>query len=112
VLGSGIRRPVVRDGVGRPPFAELRRREPTVDYCRHDDVDLDGNEDHYLIECNQCGCWWRCYGRLADVWSDFTRYARADGTNPSTVNIRCSPVAWPDTDGKVEYVGSEYSLSQ
>lgn len=49
---------------------------------------------------------------MADVWSDFTRYARADGTNPSTVNIRCSPVAWPDTDGKVEYVGSEYSLSQ
>ena len=69
-----------------------------MDYCRHDDVDLDTNEDHYAISCNQCGRWWRCYGQVAEVWSDFIRYGRMDASDPSTVHIVCSPKAWPTTE--------------
>ena len=46
----------------------------TVDSCRYDDVNLDVGADQHLIECNHCGRWWRCYGDLRVVWSNFLRY--------------------------------------
>jgi hypothetical protein len=93
--------------VSRRPLATLSREEPTIDYCRHDDVDLDTNEDHHAISCNHCGRWWRCYGDLQGVWADFIKYARMDGSDPATVNIVCSPKAWHITDNKVEAVEIE-----
>lgn len=77
-------------------------------YCRHDDVDLDADTNQHLIECNQCGRWWRCYGEVQGVWSDFIKYNRMDGSEPPTVNIVCSPKGWPTTGEKVEY---EYGRS-
>ena len=81
------------------------------DYCRHDDVDLDTNEDHHVISCTHCGRWWRCYGQFAEVWTGFIRYGRMYGSDPSTVNIVCSPKAWHITDNKVEIEEIEYSFS-
>ncbi len=76
------------------------------DYCRHDDIDLDTNEDYHVISCNQCGRWWRCYGDLQGAWANFLKYARMDDSNPSTVKVSCAPKAWPTTDNKVENVES------
>ena len=73
-----------------------------IDDCRHDDVYLYTGEDHHVITCNQCGCWWRCYMDFADAWSFFTRYARGDGSSPATVGISCSPKAWPTKGGEKE----------
>lgn len=79
-----------------PGYFPRARRGLGIDgYCRHDDVDLDTNVDYHVISCNQCGRWWRCYGDLAGVWGDFIRYVRMDGCDPPTVNIVCSPKAWP-----------------
>ena len=69
-----------------------------TDHCAHDDVCLETGEGFHLIECNECGRWWRCYGELADAWSGFTRYGRMDGSEPSTVSVKCSPQAWPSAD--------------
>ena len=76
------------------------------DYCSHDDVDLDTNESYHVISCNQCGRWWQCYGDAQGMWSNFLKYGRMDDSSPSTVNIVCSPKAWPTTDNKVENVES------
>lgn len=65
-----------------------------TDLCTHDDIRLDADTDRHLIECNQCGRWWRCYGELVDVWADFVRFERIDGGDPSTVNVKCSPTPW------------------
>lgn len=70
----------------------------TANFCAHDDVFLEAGTDEHLIACNECGRWWRCYGGLADAWSGFTRYGRLDGGEPSTVNVKCSPQAWPKVD--------------
>ena len=35
---------------------------------------------------------------MAGVWADFTRYGRLDGSDPPTLNLRCSPKAWPVTE--------------
>jgi hypothetical protein len=74
------------------------------DYCRHDNVNLDADTNQHLIECNQCGRWWRCYGDVQDVWRDFLKYGRMDDSDPPTVNVKCSPHTWPTTDDKVEAV--------
>ncbi len=41
---------------------------------------------------------------MADAWSVFLKYAREDGSEPATLNISCSPKAWPVTDGEIEIV--------
>lgn len=75
---------------------------PTVDYCRHDNVDLDVDEDQYQIGCNQCGRWWRCYGDLRVVWSNFLRYECMGGGDPTTVNsVGRSPEGWATSRDKV-----------
>ncbi len=85
------------------------RRGLVIDgYCRHDDVDLDVGKDEHLIECNQCGTWWQCYGELEVVWGQFLKYGRLDESDPSTVNVVCEPQAWPATKDKV---GSGYVAS-
>jgi hypothetical protein len=95
-----------------PGYLPRAQRGVDIDhYCRHNDVDLDTNEDHHAISCNHCGRWWRCYGQFADIWTDFIRYGRMDGSDPSTVNIVCSPKAWHITDNKVETEEIEYSFS-
>ena len=71
-------------------------------YCRHDDVCLDADTNQHLIECNQCGRWWRCYGDVQGVWRDFLKYGRMDDSDPPTVNVKCSPQVWPTTDDKVD----------
>ncbi len=38
---------------------------------------------------------------MAGVWADFIRYGRLDRSDPSTVNLRCSPKAWPVTEPEV-----------
>ena len=98
------------------PYPDLlgraQRRVGIDDHCRHDNVSLEGNEDHHLIECNQCARWWRCYGQLAGVWADFIKYSRLDGSDPPTVTVVCSPKAWSTTDNDVEDVGFEYGGSR
>ena len=71
------------------------------DYCRHDDIDLDTNEDYHVISCNQCGRWWRCYGDMQDVWGYFLKFSRMDGSDPPTVNIVGSLKEWPTSDKKM-----------
>ena len=78
---------------------QMLGKPATTNCCTHDDICLRAGKDEHLIECNECGRWWRCYGELADAWSGFTRYGRMDGSEPSTVNIMCSPQAWPNADG-------------
>lgn len=87
-----------------------QRRLGIDDYCRHDDVDLDTNEDHHAIRCNQCGRWWQCYGDLQGAWRDFLKYGRMDDSNPSTVSISCSPKAWPTADNEAEDAAFEYGI--
>jgi hypothetical protein len=41
------------------------------------------------------------YGDVQVVWSDFLKYNRFDGSDPSTVNFKCSPNEWPTSDKKV-----------
>jgi len=62
--------------------------------CPHDDVDLDADTNRHRIECNHCGRWWQCYGDVQDVWTNFIKWERLDGSKPPTVNIVCSPKAW------------------
>ena len=62
--------------------------------CTHDEVYLDADTNQHLIECNQCGRWWRCYGDVQDVWRDFLRYWMPDGHPPATVKVKCSPTPW------------------
>jgi hypothetical protein len=79
------------------------------DYCRHDDVNLDADTNQHLIECNQCGRWWRCYGDVQDVWRDFLKYGRMDDSDPPTVNIVCSSKAWPTSEKETvqaTYIGA------
>jgi hypothetical protein len=73
-------------------------------YCRHDDVYLDADTNQHLIECNQCGRWWRCYGDVQDAWSNFLKYGRMDDSNPSTVHISCSREVWPAVNDEVKTV--------
>jgi hypothetical protein len=82
------------------PLVVLNTKEPTIDYCRHDDVDLDANENFHAISCNQCRRWWDCYGQFADVWANFIKFNRMDGSEPPTVNIVGSPKEWPTSDKK------------
>jgi hypothetical protein len=89
------------------PHDALGSKEPTIDYCKHNGVDIETNEDHHAIGCNQCGRWWRCYGGFADIWADFIRYGRMDGSDPPTVNIVCSTKDWPTSGNEVEDAGFE-----
>lgn len=73
---------------------EMALTSVATDTCTHDDVSLDADTSEHLIECNHCGRWWQCYGDAQDVWRDFVRFNRSDGSEPPTVNIVCSPKAW------------------
>ena len=46
---------------------------------------------------------------MPDIWADFIRYHRMDGSEPTMVNIVCATKAWPTTGNKVEDAGFEYS---
>lgn len=73
----------------------------TSDYCKHDDVCIDADTNHYFIECHQCGRWWDCYGQFAVVWADFVKYNRMDEGEPPTVNIVGPLKALPTSDKKM-----------
>ena len=83
------------------PHDALSSKEPTIDYCRHDDVDLETTENVHALSCNQCGRWWDCYGEFATVWAAFIKYNRIDGSEPPIVNIVGSPKEWPTSDKKI-----------
>ena len=67
-----------------------------MQYCEHQNVNVDVVEDHsvsgHSVICNECGRWWRYHMDWRVAWEHFNGWERPDarGTPPETVHVGCS----------------------